>query len=195
MNKKLSRLVALGLLATPLWQPVAILAESNTSTSSQTSSTATAGTQVVGNDTVGYLTLPEGYEANETGDQNTGGLSFVNKSTNTSISLMRLNATDYIQSKPQSLAKLTLPAWIIMKEVVYRLPDKELTFQSGPAGFDNLPDGYYLVSYKDSSAIGSVYFTDKNDSNYVYLIGMDGPNADSLSSFGDIAKTWSSKKP
>ena len=59
MNKKLSRLVALGLLATTLWQPVAILAESNTSTSSQTSSTATAGTQVVGNDTVGYLTLPE----------------------------------------------------------------------------------------------------------------------------------------
>ena len=52
MNKKLSRLVALGLLATTLWQPVAILAESNTSTSSQTSSTATAGTQVVGNDTV-----------------------------------------------------------------------------------------------------------------------------------------------
>ena len=29
MNKKLSRLVALGLLATTLWQPVAILAESN----------------------------------------------------------------------------------------------------------------------------------------------------------------------
>ena len=108
---------------------------------------------------------------------------------------MRLNATDYIQSKPQSLAKLTLPAWIIMKEVVYRLPDKELTFQSGPAGFNNLSDGYYLVSYKDSSAIGSVYFTDKNDSNYVYLIGMDGPNSESLSSFGDIAKTWSSKKP
>ena len=51
------------------------------------------------------------------------------------------------------------------------------------------------LNYKDSSAIGSVYFTDKNDSNYVYLIGMDGPNADSLSSFGDIAKTWSSKKP
>ena len=155
MNKKLSRLVALGLLATTLWQPSAIFAESNTSTSSQTSGTATAGTQVVGNDTVGYLTLPEGYEANETGDQNTGGLSFVNKSTNTSITLMRLNASD----------------------------------------FDNLPDGYYLVSYKDSSAIGSVYFTDKNDSNYVYLIGMDGPNSDSLSSFGDIAKTWSSKKP
>ena len=142
MNKKLSRLVALGLLATTLWQPVAILAESNASTASQTSSAATAGTQVVGNDTVGYLTLPEGYEANETGDQSSSGLSFVNKSTNTSISLMRLNATDYIQSKPQSLAKLTLPAWIIMKEVVYRLPDKELTFQSGPAGFDNLPDGY-----------------------------------------------------
>ena len=106
MNKKLSRLVALGLLATTLWQPSAILAESNNSASSQTSSTATAGTQVVGNDTVGYLTLPEGYEANETGDQSASGLSFVNKSTNTSISLMRLNATDYIQSKPQSLAKL-----------------------------------------------------------------------------------------
>ena len=195
MNKKLSRLVALGLLVTTLWQPVAILAESNASTSSQTSSTATASTQVVGNDTVGYLTLPEGYEANQTRAQDTGVLTEFNTSTNTSISLMRLNATDYIQSKPQSLAKLTLPAWIIMKEVVYRLPDKELTFQSGPAGFDNLPDGYYLVSYKDSSAIGSVYFTDKNDSNYVYLIGMDGPNADSLSSFGDIAKTWSSKKP
>ena len=52
MNKKFGRLVAIGLLATTLWQPVAILAESNASTASQTSSAATTGTQVVGNDTV-----------------------------------------------------------------------------------------------------------------------------------------------
>ena len=54
MNKKLSRLVALGLLATTLWQPSAIFAESNYATSSQTSSATTSGKQVVGNDTVGY---------------------------------------------------------------------------------------------------------------------------------------------